>query len=109
MNNDDDENGPVYTWPDGSLHNIPPPQTQQTTSAAGMAAAAGAARQQPAGAKMLPSSLVPEALRQPLRQISKDLDEALSQPAAAVGDKLASFAKSGEQLLERLRPSSRVQ
>ena len=50
-----------------------------------------------------------QALRQPLRQISRDLDEALSQPAAAVGEKLASFAKSGEQLLERLRPSSRVQ
>ena len=70
-------------------------------------------------------SLVPEALRQPLRalddaltrvpaQIGRELDEALSRvPAAAVGEKLASFAKNlasspASEFLERLRPSSRV-
>lgn len=112
---EDDEDGPVYTWPDGSLHNVPPPPPASVVAPAGAAAAAA----------KKPSSLVPEALRQPLRalddaltrvpaQIGRELDEALSRvPAAAVGEKLASFAKNlasspASEFLERLRPSSRL-
>ena len=116
--NNEENDGEVFTWPDGSLHSIPPPPQLQASKAARTTAKASARSNDSETAKSM-ASLMPESLRQPLRaleegltrvpaQLSRELDEALQRgPAAHVGKQLAEFSKSGSMLFGKLTASAR--